>query len=78
LALPQLATTFVEYAAELGRDATSAIVLHLRSPGSHAVVRRIETNPAHSFGRSSTDHSLDDSEIDFVVNAMTHNQAASN
>ncbi len=77
LALPQLATTFVEYAAELGRDATSAIVLHSRSSGSHAVVRRIETNPAHSLGSSSTDQSLGDSEIDFVVNAITQNQAAS-
>lgn len=77
LALPQLATTFVEYAAELGRDASSAIVLHSRSSGSHAVVRRIETNPARSLGNSSTDESLGDSEIDFVINAITNNQAAS-
>ena len=77
LALPQLATTFVEYAAELGRDATSAIVLHSRAASANAIVRRIETNPAHSVSSASTDQSLGDSEIDLVVRAINQNQAAS-
>ena len=77
LALPQLATTFVEYAAELGRDATSAIVLHSRAASANAIVRRIETNPAHSASSASTDQSLGDSEIDLVVRAINQNQAAS-
>jgi hypothetical protein len=75
LALPQLATTFVKYAA--GRDATSAIVLHSRATGANAMVRRIETNPARSLSSTSTEQRLGDSESDLVVRAINHNQAAS-
>jgi hypothetical protein len=77
LALPQRATTFVKFAAELGRDANSAVVLHSRATGANAIVRRIKTNPAHSVSSTSTEQSLGDLEIDLVVRTINHNQAAS-
>ncbi|KAI2496065.1 hypothetical protein MHU86_18437 [Fragilaria crotonensis] len=79
LSMPQLATTFVEYAAETGRDApTSSHSAHRSSaPSTGGVIRRIETAP---FSRDSGDNAADslaDDEIELLVRSMTQNQSAS-
>ena len=73
LALSQIATTFMEYADEIGRDA----------PGSHsspssrstptAILRRIETDS----GEEESPF-LPEEDVDLLVRAISQNQAASN
>ncbi|KAI2512032.1 hypothetical protein MHU86_2320 [Fragilaria crotonensis] len=71
LSLAQLATTFVEYASEIGRDPPSAS--SGRTPTS--IIRRIETaSPEFSFASDTT---LDDDAIDLMVRAISQNQDAS-
>ncbi|KAI2505765.1 hypothetical protein MHU86_8627 [Fragilaria crotonensis] len=74
LSLAQLATTFVEYASEIGRDPPSTQASHPgRNPAS--IIRRIETaSPDFS---SSTDDTLDDEEMDIMIRAISQNQNAS-
>jgi hypothetical protein len=74
LSLAQLATTFVEYANEIGRDPPSVQTSHSgRTPTS--IIRRIETaSPDFS---SDTDTTLDDGEIDLMIRAISQNQDAS-
>ena len=74
LSLAQLATTFVEYANEIGRDPPSVQTSHSgRTPMS--IIRRIETaSPDFS---SDTDTTLDDGEIDLMIRAISQNQDAS-
>ena len=71
LSLAQLATTFVEYASEIGRDPPSS---QPSSPGRTptSIMRRIETaSPDFS------DALLDDEEVDLMVRAISQNQDAS-
>jgi hypothetical protein len=76
LALPQIATTFVEYASEIGRDAPGPN--HSTSGTSRSnptgIMRRLET--------SATDEDtlgafLPDDDVDLIVNAIAHSQQAS-
>lgn len=75
LALSQIATTFMEYADEIGRD----------PPGSHsfnsasrsaptAIQRRIETSTDSPSGDSAF---LPEEDVDFFVRAIAHNQESS-
>jgi hypothetical protein len=75
LSLAQLATTFVEYASEIGRDppSSSQSASSARTPTS--IIRRIETaSPDFS---SCPETTLDDEEIDLMVRAISQNQDAS-
>ncbi|KAI2496076.1 hypothetical protein MHU86_18448 [Fragilaria crotonensis] len=74
LSLAQLATTFVEYASEIGRDPPSS--QHPpsgRTPTS--IIRRIET-ASPDFVVNVRRH-LDDEEINLMVRAISQNQDAS-
>lgn len=77
LTMPQLATTFVEYAAEIGRDAP--VTGHGHATASrHSTIRRIEASPTQtSAALVSTDDALGDDEIDLIVRAISQNQASS-
>jgi hypothetical protein len=79
LSMPQLATTFVEYAAETGRDVpTSSHSAHRSSaPSTGGVIRRIETAPFSHDSGESVDDGLADDEIELLVRSMTQNQSAS-
>jgi hypothetical protein len=71
LTMPQLATTLVEYAAEIGRDApTGGGAPSNRSGYQHSTVRRIEVP-------TTSDDNLCDDEVDLIVRAMSQNQAVS-
>ena len=72
LSLAQLATTFVEYASEIGRDPPSS----QSTPSGRTpvvIMRRIET-PSPDF---SLDTALDDESIDLMVRSIAQNQDAS-
>ena len=75
LSLAQLATTFVEYASEIGRDPPSS-----QHPPSGrtptTIIRRIET-ASPDFSSSTSDATLDDEEINLMVRAISQNQDAS-
>jgi hypothetical protein len=75
LSLAQLATTFVEYASEIGRDPPSS---HPQPPSGRtptSIIRRIETaSPDFS---SASEATLDMEEIDLLVRAISQNQDAS-
>ena len=77
LTMLQLATTFVEYAAEIGRDAP--VTGHGHATASrHSTIRRIEASPTQiSAALVSTDDALGDDEIDLIVRAISQNQASS-
>ena len=72
LSLAQLATTFVEYASEIGRDPPSPQSMP-SGRTSVAIMRRIET-PSPDF---SSDTALDDEAIDLMVRSIAQNQDAS-
>jgi hypothetical protein len=74
LSLAQLATTFVEYANEIGRDPPSS-QMSSSNRASTSIIRRIETaSPDFS---SDTNLNLDEEEIDLMVRAISQNQDAS-
>ena len=81
LTMPQLATTFVEYSAEIGRDAPSGNHNNSYNNASrshhHPTIRRIETSPSHSATTLTSDTNLGDEEIDLIVRAIAQNQATS-
>jgi hypothetical protein len=69
LLLAQLATTFVEYASEIGRDPPSSQPTSLgRTPTS--IIRRIETT-SPDFSSSMSEATLDDEEINLMVRAIS-------
>ncbi|KAI2506528.1 hypothetical protein MHU86_7938 [Fragilaria crotonensis] len=75
LLLAQLATTFVEYASEIGRDPPSSQHATTgRTPTS--IIRRIET-ASPDFSSSMSEVTLDDEEINLMVRAISQNQDAS-
>ena len=75
LSLAQLATTFVEYASEIGRDPPSSQHATTgRTPTS--IIRRIET-ASPDFSSSMSEATLDDEEINLMVRAISQNQDAS-
>ncbi|KAI2501679.1 Retrotransposon gag protein [Fragilaria crotonensis] len=75
LSLAQLATTFVEYASEIGRDPPSSQQSSTgRTPTS--IIRRIET-ASPDFSSSMSEATLDDEEINLMVRAISQNQDAS-
>ena len=80
LSMSQLATTFMQYATEIGRDTTpSPTVQNTRDRFSNpaSVIRRIEqVTPTEEF-LHGTDHALGDNEINLLVHAMSTNQAHS-
>jgi hypothetical protein len=75
LSLAQLATTFAEYASEIGRDPPSSQHASTgRTPTS--IIRRIET-ASPDFSSSMFEATLDDEEINLMVRAISQNQDAS-
>jgi hypothetical protein len=75
LSLAQLATTFVEYASEIGRDPPSSQHATTgRTPTS--IIRRIET-ASPDFSSSMSEATLNDEEINLMVRAISQNQDAS-
>ncbi|KAI2493040.1 hypothetical protein MHU86_21514 [Fragilaria crotonensis] len=79
LTMSQLATTFVQYSIEIGRDVTAPPPTSTRdrySP-SNQVVRRIETAPLSPDALFGTTDCLGEHEVDLLVRAMSHNQANS-
>ena len=75
LSLPQLATTFVEYASEIGRDPPSSSQSTSSGRTPTSIIRRIETaSPDFS---SASETTLDDDEIDLMVRAISQSQDAS-
>ena len=80
LSMSQLATSFMQYAVEIGRDTTTPHVPPTgRDRHSHLapIVRRIETVPPTNEFLHGTDVTLGDNEINLLVHAMTTNQANS-
>lgn len=75
LALPQIATTFVEYASEIGRDApgSSHSVTASRSNPT-AIMRRLETAVEDEDASGAF---LPDEDVDLIVNAIAHSQQTS-
>lgn len=81
LSMSQLATTFMQYATEIGRDVTTSSAptnARDRFPNSTTpTIRRIETVlPTDEF-LHGTDITLGDNEINLLVHAMSTNQANS-
>jgi hypothetical protein len=75
LSLAQLATTFVEYASEIGHDPPSSSQSSSSSRTPTSIIRRIETaSPDFS---SATAATLDEEEIDLMIRAISQNQDAS-
>ena len=79
LTMSQLATTFVQYSIGIGRDVTAPPLSNTRDhySSSTPVIRRIEAAPLSADGLSGTPDSLGEQEMDLLVRAMSHNQAAS-
>jgi hypothetical protein len=75
LSLAQLATTFVEYASDIGRDPPSSSQSASSGRTPMSLIRRIET--AYPDFSSTADTTLDDEEIDLMVRAISQNQDAS-
>ena len=75
LALPQIATTFFEYADEVGRDAPGSRP-HASStrPSPTAIIRRLETTAEEEDDDGAF---LPDKDVDFMVNAIAQNQQSS-
>jgi hypothetical protein len=81
LSMSQLATTFMQYSTELGRDPTSTPASHTRDRYQHSnanpIIRRIETAPPTAEDLHGTDSSLGENEINLLVHAMSMEQATS-
>ena len=75
LLLAQLATTFVEYASEIGRDPPSSSQSPLSNRTPTSIIFRIED--ASPDFLSATEATLDDEEIDLMVRAISQSQDAS-
>ncbi|KAI2491256.1 Reverse transcriptase (RNA-dependent DNA polymerase) [Fragilaria crotonensis] len=75
LALPQIATTFVEYADKIGRDAPGSrpSPASLRAPPT-AIMRRLETTTEMDDAESMH---LPEADVDLIVNAIAQNQQSS-
>ncbi|KAI2512848.1 hypothetical protein MHU86_1637 [Fragilaria crotonensis] len=79
LTMSQLATTFVQYSIQIGRDVTAPLPPTTRdrySP-SNQIVRRIETAPLSSDALFGTADLLGEHEVNLLVRATSHNQANS-
>ncbi|KAI2501854.1 hypothetical protein MHU86_12619 [Fragilaria crotonensis] len=74
-----LATTFVQYSIEIGRDVTAPPPSNTRDrySSSTPIIRRIEAAPLSADALSGTPNSLGEQDMDLLVRAMSHNQAAS-
>jgi hypothetical protein len=80
LSMSQLATSFMQYATEIGRDTTTppdTQNTRERYSKSAPLVRRIETVPPTDDFLHGTDIALGDNEINLLVHAMSTNQANS-
>ncbi|KAI2495399.1 hypothetical protein MHU86_19113 [Fragilaria crotonensis] len=80
LSMSQLATSFMQYATEIGRDVTTSSTpsnARDRFPNSTPTIRRIETVPPKDEFLHGTDITLGDNEINLLVHAMSTNQANS-
>lgn len=79
LTMSQLATTFVQYSIEIGRDVTAPPPSNTkdRYSSSAQIVRRIDTAPLSPEALSGTADSLGEQEMDLLIRAMSHNQAHS-
>ena len=75
----QLATTFVQYSIEIGRDVTAPPPAHSRDrySASTPIVRRIETSPSSANALTGSTDSLGEQEMNLLVRAMSQNQANS-
>ncbi len=77
MTMPQLATTFVRYAAENGRDAPATGQGHATGSQHQPTIRRIESSPTQLFATPSTEDAFGNDEIDLVVRTILQNQASS-
>ena len=77
LALPQISTTFVEYASELGRDPPGGSnASSLRGPNKPtSIMRRLEQAPLDDDDSSGA--FLPDEDVDIIVRAIAQNQQSS-
>ena len=73
LALPQLSTTFVEYAAEVGREPPGPGLTSATRPAPTSIMRRLEVAPDDETEPAI----LDDDAVDLIVRAIAQNQASS-
>jgi len=83
LTMSQLATTFMQYSTEIGRDTPSLAAAsglprerYVSNPNTHTI-RRIEAAPPTSEFLHGTDSSLGEDEINLLVHAMALDQATS-
>jgi hypothetical protein len=80
LSMSQLATYFMQYATEIGRDTTTlpdTQITRERYSKSAPIVRRIETVPPTDDFLHGTNIALGDNEINLLVHAMSTNKANS-
>ena len=79
LTMSQLATTFIRYSIEIGRDVTAPPPPNTRDRYSLSspIVRRVETAPLSPDALVGTADSLGEHEMDLLVRVMSHNQANS-
>jgi hypothetical protein len=77
MTMRQLATTFVKYATEIGRDAPATGQGHATGSQHQPTIRRIESSPTQLFATPSTEDAFGNDEIDLVVRAILQNQASS-
>ena len=76
LALPQIATTFVEYASELGREAPgSGHSASASCSNPTATMRRLETTTEDD--EESGSAFLPDDDVNLIVNVIAQNQQVS-
>jgi hypothetical protein len=74
LALPQIATTFVEYASEIGREAPGSSHTNASRTNPTAIMRRLETDVS---GDEESGAYLPDEDVDLIVNSIAQTQQAS-
>jgi hypothetical protein len=75
LALPQIATTFVEYADEIGREAPgSRLSSTTTRPAPTAVMRRLETTAEEEEADGAF---MPEDDVDLIVNAIAQTQQSS-
>ena len=75
LALPQMATTFVEYALEIGRDPPGSGHSTASRSAPTSIMRRLETT--HEDEGDDPSAFLPDADVDLIVRAIAQNQESS-
>ena len=77
LALPQIATTFVEYASEIGREPPGSTHSTPASRSNPTAIMRRLGHQEPDADKTAFDAYLPDDDVDLIVNAITQQQQAS-